>query len=263
MMRFAVLGCVVVAVGVSACGGPETPAMTETAGDCSTVYGGQVCSWSKEMDGKTVEVGLTVPVASIEGAPAEDMPAWPPEAVATLGVPAAALGASGVHDITMYWEAMGHPPGPYLVPHFDFHFNLISQADLAAIDCSDHSKPATLPAAFGLPDVDLPPDMAAMVGVPTLIGLCVPQMGMHALLASELEGKTPFEGTMVIGYYHGNPIFLEPMITRTKLMAKQSFDLAIPDVPGLATAHPTRFHAEYDAATDAYRFVLSEFSPAG
>jgi len=262
MTRFAVLGCVVLAaVEFSACA--KADSTTETSGGCATVFGGEVCSWSKATGGNTVEVGMTVPLSTIEGAPDGEMPAWPPQAAATLNVPDAARAASGIRIITMFWEAMGHPPGPYLVPHFDFHFNLISPADVAAIDCADTTKPAALPAAFGLPDVELPPEMAAMTGVATLVGLCVPRMGMHSMLASELASTTPFEGTMVIGYYHGNPIFVEPMITRSKLMAKQSFDLAVPEVPGLSGAHPTRFHAEYDAASNAYRFVFSEFSPAG
>jgi hypothetical protein len=43
------------------------------------------------------------------------------------------------------------------------------------------------------------------------------------------------------------------------LMRKASFDLPIPDVPGLAGPHPTRFHAEFDAAQQVYRLTFSEF----
>jgi hypothetical protein len=46
------------------------------------------------------------------------------------------------------------------------------------------------------------------------------------------------------------------------LLKKESFDLPIPDVPGLAGAHPTKFHAEYDKAQQAYRFTFSAFTPA-
>lgn len=263
MRRFAVLGCAIaLAVGPSGCSTADSTAeaAVETSGGCENVFGGEVCSWSKAVDGRTVEVGMTVPLATIENAPESEMPAWPPHALAVLDVPEAARAGSGFDHITLYWEAMGHPPGAYLTPHFDFHFYRITTAERAAIDCSDLTKPSTLPAAFGLPDVPLPPEMAAMTGVPTLVGLCVPEMGMHAALQTELESTAPFRGTMIVGYYAGTPIFEEPMISRAMLLERQSFDLPIPEVPGLSGPHPTTFHAEYDAASDAYRFVLSGFS---
>jgi hypothetical protein len=131
-----------------------------------------------------------------------------------------------------------------------------------AMDCTDVSKPASLPAGYGLPDIPLPPEMAKMMGVPALIGICVPHMGMHALLTTEIERKDAFNGSMVIGYYKGKPIFIEPMISKAMLMEKKSFDLPIPDVPGLGGAHPTKFHAEYDATQHAYRFTFSGFTTA-
>ena len=50
------------------------------------------------------------------------------------------------------------------------------------------------------------------------------------------------------------------MISKAMLMKKASFDLPIPEVPGLTGSHPTKFHAEYDAAQQAYRFVFSAFT---
>lgn len=149
-----------------------------------------------------------------------------------------------------------------MTPHFDFHFYTITPAERTAIDCSNLAKPAALPAAYGMVDVPLPPDMAKMMGVSTLVGLCVPHMGMHSLLAAEMESKEPFKGSMVIGYYGGKPIFIEPMLTKTMLMEKKSFDLPVPTVPGLAGAQPTKFHAEFDASKQSYRFIFSAFTPA-
>jgi len=183
---------------------------------------------------------------------------WPPVAAATLDIPEPARKQSGFTHFTMYWEAGGHPPGPYMTPHFDFHFYTIATADRIAIDCKDVSKPTTLPAGFALPDIPLPPDMAKMMGVASLVGLCVPQMGMHSLLGTEMESKDPFRGSMVIGYTKAAPIFIEPMLTKAMLMEKKSFDLPIPAIPGMG-AHPTKFHAEYDAAKQSYRFTFSGF----
>jgi hypothetical protein len=177
-----------------------------------------------------------------------------------LDLPEAARQKSGLTHFTMYWEAGGHPPGAYLTPHFDFHFYAITPAERSAIDCADLSKPAALPTAYAMPDVQLPPDMAQMTGVPALVGLCVPQMGMHAIPASELDSKEPFRATMVVGYARGKPIFVEPMVAKTMLLEKKSFDLAIPQIPGLTAAHPTKFHAEYDATKQEYRMIFSAFA---
>jgi hypothetical protein len=151
----------------------------------------------------------------------------------------------------------------YMVPHFDFHFYLVPPAQRMAIDCSDRSKPSALAAGYSLPDEVLPPDVATMIGVDTLIGVCIPEMGMHSLVTVELESESPFDGTMVIGYYRGEPIFVEPMLSRSMLLARQSFDLTIPDIPGLTGEQPTMFRAEYDAQLDAYRFVFSAFTSRG
>ena len=163
--------------------------------------------------------------------------------------------ATGFDNLTVFWEAHGHPPGPYLVPHFDFHFNTIP---VGAIDCADSTKPGRLPAAYELPDITIP-----QLG--NLIGLCVPGMGMHALPGAELHAPTTFQKTMIVGYYHGRPIFVEPMITRATLLERRSFLLEIPDVPDRPAnvRYPRRFRADYDSTAQAYRLVFSDLTAAG
>ena len=255
------IGAALLAIIVGACS-KDAP-VTEVKGACADVYKAPVCTWAKTQGDNLLEVGAVVPTASIENAPAEVPMAWPPVPVAVLDIPEAARQKGGLVHFTMYWEAGGHPPGPYMTPHFDFHFNLIPSSERTAIDCVDLAKPAALPSAYALPDIPLPPEMAKMMGVPALVGLCVPQMGMHAVPAAEIESKEPFRATMVIGYAHGKPIFLEPMVAKATLMEKKSFDLAVPEVPGLSGVHPTKFHAEYDAAKQQYRMIFSAFTKSG
>jgi hypothetical protein len=251
------ISALLLALAAGACSARD--ALVDVQGPCADAFNAPVCTWARMNGATLVEAGAVVPLASLENAPAEVPMAWPPVAVVSLDMPDAVRQQGGLTELTMFWEAGGHPPGAFMTPHFDFHFYTVAASERMAIDCSDESKPAALPAAYGLPDIPLPPEMAHMMGVPTLVGLCVPQMGMHALLATEIERTDAFSGTMVIGYYKGEPIFIEPMVAKDMLMRKASFDLPIPDVPGLAGPHPTRFHAEFDPAQQVYRLTFSGF----
>lgn len=245
-------------VTLAACQGSAP--LVEVQGECGDAFQAQICTWATMQGDSLVEMGAIVPIASIENAPAEGEMVWPPQPTVVAAVPAGAQQASGLNHLTVFWEPHGHPPGPYLTPHFDFHFYFGPSAGRNAIDCADSSKPSALPAAYALPDVKLPPPMAKMMGTNTLVGLCVPEMGMHALLASELASAELFRGTMVVGYYGGTPIFVEPMLTRAMLLERRSFELAIPEIPGLSGAYPRQFRADYDAEAEAYRFVFSAFA---
>jgi hypothetical protein len=221
-------------------------------GECRAVYGADVCAWDRMAGDELVAFGITVPMQAVDSAPADAPMLWPPVAAATIPLSQTAKSAAGFDNVTIFWEAHGHPPAPYLVPHFDFHFNTVTSADLGAIDCADTTKPAQLPEAYELPDIEIP-------GLGMLVGVCVPQMGMHALASSELRAGTPFEKTMIVGYYGGEPIFLEPMITRGALLGRHSFPVAIPRVPAGQpdVRYPAQFMAEYDSTAQAYRFVFS------
>lgn len=244
---------------IAAWGCKSTPSVATVNGGCADVYHGQVCTWARMQGDSVLAVGVSVPIVSIDSTPAEADMSWPPTAAAVLQLPESAQQQSGLTHFTMYWEAHGHPPAPYEVPHFDFHFYTVPSAERMAITCADTVKPAELPAGYALPDESLPPDLAQMIGVPVLVGICVPQMGMHSLLATEMESTTPFRGSMVIGYYQAKPIFIEPMISKAMLEEKQSFSFPIPAIPGLSGNHPTTFQGEYDAQQGVYRFAFSDF----
>lgn len=233
----------------------KPPAAVELAGDCQPAFGAQVCTWASMAGSKVVALGATIPMAAIEQSPAEMQMAWPPVAEAVIPLPAEVRSATGVDHLTVYWEPHGHPPTPYLTPHFDFHFYIISDSARRAMDCSDTSKPAELPSGYALPDIDIP-------GIGMLKGLCVAQMGMHALEAAALADTATFRGAMVMGYYAGKPIFFEPMISKAMLLEKKSFSFPLPTPAGAPASvrFPTSFQAEYDAALPGYRFVFSDFT---
>ena len=251
------VGCALAVVGMLVIGTTACNRQQVVQGVCRSVHGADVCVWGETAGSGVVAFGATIPVASIENAPLDAPMVWPPVAAAVIPLPAAVTTATGFKVMTMYWEAHGHPPGAYLVPHFDFHFNTASADDLNAIDCADVTKPSQPPAAYELPDVPVP-----QLG--TLVGLCVPKMGMHAAPHAELQ-LASFQKTMIVGYYHARPIFVEPMIARATLLERRSFTLDIPAVPGRPAGerYPTTFRADYDSTLKAYRFVFSGLTAAG
>ena len=233
-----------------------SPKVEIVQGTCGKVRGADVCTWG-EMTGKSLTAfGATVPMSAITGAPADAPMVWPPVAAATIPLPEAVTAGTGLKVLTVYFEPHGHPPKPMLIPHWDFHFYDITAADAAAIDCKDVVKPATLAAGYALPDMDLGPPIGVLPGV------CVAGMGMHSLPATDLTDTTAWTKTMVIGYYHQKPIFVEPMLANATLLAKKSFTLAIPAVPGMAAGshYPTQFRADYDSTAQSYKFVFSGFA---
>ncbi|MHC4308300.1 MAG: DUF5602 domain-containing protein [Planctomycetota bacterium] len=239
-------------VGLAACGGGEQV----VEGDCQTVFEGDLCTWGTMAGDEVTEFGATIPVAFVENAPMEGEMMFPPPFVAVVALPAEVAAATGFNHLGVNWELFGHPPETWLTPHFDFHFYTVTPETVQGIDCADTSKPAELPDEYAMPDLEIPE-----MGI-TLVGACVPTMGMHSAKASELENPEVFEGSMIVGYYEEDLIFLEPMIAKAKLMKQESFPMAVPAVPN-APANvkwPSSFEAVYDAEARAYRFVFSGFS---
>ncbi|MEO8227801.1 MAG: hypothetical protein ABI637_10225 [Gemmatimonadota bacterium] len=252
--------CLGLVVLLGACARQVPLPLVEVSGACGDAFQGRICTWAHTKAGNLIDAGATIPIASIDNAPADAVMSWPPAPTAALPMPATASARTGLREFTFLWEATGHPPAPFLTPHFDFHFYLISQAERIAITCADRTKPAALPADYSLPDMALPPDMARMTGVDTLVGVCVPRMGMHSVPTGTLTGTAIFRGSVVVGYYKGKPIFIEPMIARAMLAEKKSFDLPIPTIPGTAGPYPRTFHATWDDAQQVYYFTFSDFA---
>ena len=225
------------------------------AGACAPVFGAEVCTWGTVTGEEVTGFGATVPLAAVEQAPAEGAMVFPPAPTAVIPLPADVARATGFDHLGVNWEPHGHPPALFLTPHFDFHFYTIPPDRVAAIDCADTRKPSQLPAAYALPDVDIP-------GMGTLVGLCVPGMGMHGMPIAEIHDTEPFGASMLVGYYGKELVFLEPMISRAKLAGAQGFPLDIPALPGAARGvrWPTRFEMAYDAEARAYRLTFSGLS---
>lgn len=249
-----------IAVAALACvalAGPGVVSARKSASiapQCGNVYGGKICVGGTTRGGEIRSITATVPLRVIESAPSTMEMKWPPQSALVLPLPAQIRTALGVDHLTFYWEAMGHPPGPFMTPHFDFHFYVVNDAAREAIDCKNEKKAEQLPAGYSLRDAEVP-------GIGVLKGLCVPLMGMHALREADSKGSGPFKSTMVLGYYGDKPIFFEPMISRAVLLHKANISLAVPPLAALPpdVHYPSRFSARYDRSIRAYRFEFTGF----
>lgn len=233
---------------------PAEPGLVHTEGSCETVFEGQICSWSKSRGDELLSFGVTVPMTTVESAPSVGEMAFPPITLARVAMTDDVKRATGVDHLGVNWEIYGHPPQTFMTPHFDFHFYLMPGEEVAAITCEDVTMPdpAIVPEGYVLPDEHIP-EMNI-----TLIGLCVPEMGMHAVNAEEAAAEEFFDGTMIVGYIYGNPHFIEPMIAKHTLMRREDFDFTLPDVGdrGEGLANPSDFIGSYDADTDAYHLTF-------
>ncbi|HEY1803603.1 MAG TPA: hypothetical protein VGG45_03915 [Terracidiphilus sp.] len=238
------------AAGVQPKSGDTAHSESAAAEQCGTVFGAKVCTSYRLEAGKVTQFSLRVPIALLDQAPATAPMVWPPKADAAIPFADAVKDQTGFTFSNIYWNPMGHVPEAYMVPHYDFHFYFVPPETVAGIDCKDTNKPNAIPAGYAMPDENIPP-------IGELTGICIPEMGMHAIPAGDLTTKT-WAGSMLVGYYSGKPVFIEPMITKALLMKKQSFSLEIPEIAATPNVrYPKKFNAVYSPESASYDFTFS------
>lgn len=160
-----------------------------------------------------------------------------------------------VDHVVINWESTGHPPlHVYDVPHFDFHFYLVTHAaqmKVAFKDEKESGDPSQQPPAELVPaGYILPP------------GTAVPKMGVHAIDPSgpEFRGQT-FTATFIYGYYDKRQTFIEPMASLAYLKSRPSFSAPVtrPASYTKPGAYPSAYSVRYDAARKVYEVTLEEF----
>jgi len=160
--------------------------------------------------------------------------------------------------ITLDWNPQGHEPdGVYNKPHFDVHFYLISEKARKAITCIGEDAIFCMQ----LPKTEyLVPHYA-----PT--PAAIPQMGWHwvDLLAPEFNGGI-FTRTLIHGYYGGEPIFIEPMVSLEYLLAKNSSEeeIRLPEKFPMKEGHyPAGYKIFFDSADGMHKIVVKDFPDEG
>lgn len=215
---------------------------TRVEGKTGTLFGAKATSFAKtDNDGKVVSVGVVFPIAAFDSAPKTH--AFQDDLV--LEMPDVAVKQTIIHHLRANWLASGHGPDPYGEPHWDFHFLRGTVDEVDAIDCrADKTMPTAdkIPTGYGTPE------------------LCVTAMGYHSWPKADTNGGA-FGASLIMGYWKGNIVFLEPMIAKAKLDKHESFDVAIAkpqSAGGASTLYPTRMRATWDDAASTYTFEFDQ-----
>lgn len=152
------------------------------------------------------------------------------------------------NHVGLGWNPVGHEPEfIYGLPHFDFHFYMMTPQQVDAIPTyeEDSLKFKNYPAPEYLP--------ATYVN----FGGGVPKMGCHWLdvTSPELNGA-PFTQTFIYGSYDGKVTFYEPMITLQFIKDNPNFERSIPQPAKVQKTgwYPTKMRIVKTATT--YDIVL-------
>lgn len=160
---------------------------------------------------------------------------------------------TGYNHVVLDWNPSGHlPEGIYSVPHFDVHFYLISNDDREAITFHGGNREMAMTA----PDQQLVPEGYVMPP-----DAAVDKMGMHALdpAGPEFQGEA-FSHNFIYGYYKGELIFVEPMISLAFLQSlpEQTSPVKKPQRYSYPAWYPASYQIGFDAGNDEYRIALRD-----
>ncbi len=206
---------------------------------------GTVRSWvTLDASGTPQSMGLRLTAAALNGLPAT---------MSETIVPLPAPGPAPFDHISVDWNPQGHePPGIYDVPHFDFHFYLMSEAQRMGISLAGGGAAQV----YATPNANEVP--AGYVGIPNVSG--VPMMGWHWSdpASPELNGQ-PFTATFIHGFYNGHINFFEPMITKAFLESRTPLSKSFgrPAQYIKAGYYPDGYSVNYDSSSNEYVIAMT------
>lgn len=242
------------AISLLACAGApqEGPKAGTYDGRVTAMGAGQARAFvSIDGSGRPLAIGVKMSAAALKGLPTE-----PPHDVSgreyTLPLPSEAA-VTGYKEVVVNWNPEGHiPPGVYDVPHFDFHFYLISPEERRKITAVGEDRlraikappPEFMPAGYQLPE-----------------GTEEARMGAHAIDPSAPEfNNGAFTKTFIYGFYDGQMAFLEPMVTHAFLETRTNATevIKLPKKYQRPAYYPARYSIRYDVARQEHQIVLEE-----
>lgn len=231
------------------------------SGPSTSVGDGSAVAYTTRAHGRLSEVGIRFDAAVLDGLPCEPT-------VYDLDLPRGDTGR--FQFVGLDWNPQGHEPeGLYTYPHFDVHFNLLSEATVDAIEGG--------PATYDIPDALLPANTVPTDRLPspmTAPRMVVPAMGEHLVsVPASLPGTPDTWAVFIWGAYdpdgdgHGQLTFMEPMITVTFFESllgdgdqEHVVDVPMPDRFLQGGWYPTEYAVRYDCSADAFTVSLESFA---
>lgn len=156
--------------------------------------------------------------------------------------------------VTLDWNPMGHEPeGIFDVPHFDFHFYLISNEERLTIT----------PLAPNIMDPEIPLSKYLPTGYIQLPGR-IPNMGVHWIdpTAPELNGEI-FERNFTYGTFKDKLAFMEPMISLDYIKSKPTVPadvILLPEAFQSKGYYSAKYEVKFNAKRKEYLILMSEFT---
>jgi hypothetical protein len=189
-------------------------------------------------DGNPASLGFNFTENMLSGLPAA------PGQMIMLDLPAQAT-VSGFQHLEVDWNPNGHEPMPiYGLPHFDFHFYLVTMNDLMNVTGGPDMTPVD-------PQY-IPKDYVSGI-------MAVPNMGVHwsDSLSTEFHG-IPFTHTLIYGFYKSKMLFVEPMITKAFLDSKTDITLPVkqPVAYQKPAYYPSTYKVDYDGSKHEYNVSI-------
>ncbi len=153
--------------------------------------------------------------------------------------------------MTLDWNPQGHEPqGIYDLPHFDFHFFMISNQERQTITPLEGMDPEIPQAKY------IPTPYFQLPGR-------VPNMGVHWVdpRSPELAGAT-FTRTFIYGTYKEKMAFMEPMITLDYIKSKPTNVDEIPLPTHFQTDgfYPSKYQVKYNPVRKEYLILFTDFN---
>jgi uncharacterized protein len=281
----AVVALVLAASSVSSLSGAGTdvPEMTRRYGTTVTLGNAHARAYVNVDDksGAALEIGVALDEKALEGLPSSGTGHHGTHVMPhTYILELPEQYAKPFKFVELNWNPAGHEPtGVYEgVPHFDFHFYTITQAEREAIVPSD---PKFAAKANNVPASEYVPPFNAALAPPGLkpADVAVPKMGVHWVdvrspelqrLLNKPEAYKPFTATFIHGSWDGRVTFWEPMITRAHILEKRTAtDPAVRDqiipIPTparyqAAGYYPSAYRITWDGKAKEYRIALTQLT---
>lgn len=212
-------------------------------GEMKIIGNGSATSFIETLDNKISTIGIKFSEDILQNLPEKDT-----EYILNLPTESKTV----FNHITINWNPKGHiPPGIYDIPHFDFHFYLISMDDRDKITGKGDSA---LKMQKNVSAEYIPKGYISTPGGE-------PRMGAHWINpeSPEFIGNT-FTKTFIYGFYNGTMVFLEPMVSVSYLKRKQNFieDIERPEKYPIPGRYPTKYSLQYDKQKKEYKIALED-----